>query len=90
MGPLVLRPVLAPLAAYTSTTVYVLFKRPLNRVVSQAAGSKKNIVLMGDINSDSTKWNDDDFLHKKLTKVLKTTPEQCGMVINNFDKNLPV
>ena len=46
----------------------------INSFVSQiekATSKFKNIVIVGDANLDSNKWNNDKFIHKKVAQILK-------------------
>ena len=41
---------------------------------------KKKIVIIGDVNLCSFKWNDSDFKLKTIAEEIKGTLAQCGMI----------
>ena len=45
----------------------------LAKQIENASSKFKDVVIMGDANLDSNKWNDDKFLHKKAASALKDT-----------------
>ena len=53
----------------------------LTAQLEAAANEEKEIIVLGDINLCSNKWNNADFLHKTVANELKETLTQCGLVI---------
>ena len=52
--------------------------------IERASSSNKKIILMGDANLDSNKWNDSQFAHSKVAAILKGTLEQNGIKIHEI------
>ena len=52
----------------------------LTKQFEQADSENKKIIVLGDANLCSTKWNDHDFKLKIVAEEIKSTLAQCGMV----------
>ena len=46
-----------------------------------------DIIIMGDANLCTEKWNDPKFLKKKVANVLKNTLQQCGIRVHDVWKS---
>ena len=44
----------------------------------------KRIIMLGDANLCMQKWNEPDFIHKKVAEKLKAMLEECEMSICNL------
>ena len=53
--------------------------RVFTNQIEQAALENKNIVILGDANLCSIKWNSPNFLHKKISDELQDTLTNCGL-----------
>ena len=51
----------------------------LTSQMEKADGENKPIIMMGDMNICTTKWNEPDFKSKRLADEIKATIAQCGM-----------
>ena len=61
----------------------------LIRQMEMAEMSKLPIIMMGDMNICSTKWNDPDFKLKHISEEIQSSMAQCGLV-NKEIGNTPV
>ena len=59
--------------------------------LEQAAIKCKNVLVLGDSNLDANKWNEEKFLHRKVSIILRDTLEANDMkilkVANHVQKN---
>ena len=53
--------------------------RVFTNQIEQAAAENKNIIILGDANLCSIKWNSPNFLHKKISDELQDTLMNCGL-----------
>ena len=51
----------------------------LTKQIEAADLEKKNLIVMGDVNLCSSKWNEADFKLKTIAEEIKSTLAQCGM-----------
>ena len=61
----------------------------LTKQLEMAEMSKLPIIMMGDMNICSTKWNDPDFKLKHISEEIQSSMAQCGLV-NKEIGNTPV
>ena len=51
----------------------------LTKQIEAADLEKKNVVVLGDVNICSNKWNDADFKYQSIADEIRSTLAQCGM-----------
>ena len=54
--------------------------------IERAAAENKDLIIMGDANLCSEKWESPNFKHKRIADELKETLTQCGLKIQNLGK----
>ena len=48
--------------------------------IERADSENVSIVMLGDTNLCSKKWNEESFTHKNIAEEIKSTLAQCGMI----------
>ena len=50
--------------------------------INEASLKCKNIIVLGDANLDSNKWNEDKFTHKHVSKILRDSLEANDITVH--------
>ena len=58
--------------------IQVAAMKNFTRQIELATNERKPIIMLGDMNMCSTKWNDEDFTWKNIAENLQGTLVNCG------------